>query len=570
MKRLIVILGLLAVSAGREAQCLEVTKKLLVINNLAESLTAVNLSDGAITTTESNVYGLAPNVITVHNGKGYVVNSRSHNISVIDLNDYSVERTIPLPDGSNPWDMEFVDVSTAYVTSYAYNKIYILDMTQDIISDSVGVGIAPGEMLRVGGVVYVLNTGFNLTDYSYARGSVTVIDIRSREEVITLPMPLNPQSVTTAPDGRIYILSTGDYFANFGKLTGIDIWTDVPGGMDSIAVGGSPSDIKFTPAGMGFIAAGGEWQSGTKGYVYLYKLHVGLIRGPENPVIVGNGAGRIMIDNATDEVFVSCFQDDNVQKLDPVTGEVLATYPAGDGAQAMALQYSITSDVTGAAGVHLEINSGSVGDSISITAFGMTIPSELSAHQNFGNAVEYFEIAAEADNFAALLTVSYSDSLLEELDIAENDLILSYFSETDMRWHSIPTVIDAAANTASAEVTHFSFWALADKHDDVISGVRTEPAVPQSFALFQNYPNPFNPVTTIAFSLPKKEMIRLTVYNILGQPVRRLLAGTMPAGEHRITWDGRTDAQQTVAAGVYFYRIEAGNFSAVKKMLYLR
>ncbi len=571
MKRLIVILTLLAAFAGREAQCLEITKKLLIINNLAESLSAVDLRTGTITHTESNVYGLAPNAITVHNGRGYVVNSLSHDISVIDLEDYSVLETISLPGGSNPWSMVFTGLNEAYVTSYMYNRVYVLDVSRGAVTDSITVGMAPGEMLRVDTHVYVLNSGFDFSDYSYSQGTVSVINTRSREEAARLSVPLNPQSITLAPNGKIYVLSTGDYFAHFGKIAVIENAGGAPVVVDSVVTGGSPGDIKFTSAGKGFIAAGGEWGSGTKGYVYLYDSEIdSVLHGADNPIIVGNGAGRILIDNATDDVFVSCFQDDNVQKLNPANGAVIAAYEAGDGAQAMALHYLVRSDTIGVSTVRLEINSGSIGDSVSLESFGNAVPSELSSRQNFTNAVEYFHIDAEVNNFSAVLTVSYSDSLLDVLGVSEDNLILSYFSDADSRWHAVPTVINAAGNTASAEVTHFSYWALADKTDDLIAAIGDARSVPNGYSLAQNYPNPFNPATTISFTLPKDDRVVLTAYNILGQRVKRLVSGALPAGEHRVVWDGTSDAGKTVAAGVYFYRIEAGAFSAVKKMLYLR
>jgi hypothetical protein len=97
---------------------------------------------------------------------------------------------------------------------------------------------------------------------------------------------------------------------------------------------------------------------------------------------------------------------------------------------------------------------------------------------------------------------------------------------------------------------------------------------PESFALFQNYPNPFNPVTTIRYSLPVPSKITLTIFNILGQKVKTLVDEVVEAGEHRVRWDGTNSSGNTVATGVYFYRIEAkgiGNnapgFTNVKKML---
>lgn len=94
--------------------------------------------------------------------------------------------------------------------------------------------------------------------------------------------------------------------------------------------------------------------------------------------------------------------------------------------------------------------------------------------------------------------------------------------------------------------------------------------LPGGFALSQNYPNPFNPTTHIAFSLPHRARVRLEVFNTLGQQVRKLLDDDLPAGEHAVEWDGRTDARQPVSSGVYFYRLMTDHFSSVRQMVLVK
>lgn len=89
--------------------------------------------------------------------------------------------------------------------------------------------------------------------------------------------------------------------------------------------------------------------------------------------------------------------------------------------------------------------------------------------------------------------------------------------------------------------------------------------LPTSYALKQNYPNPFNPSTEIAFDLPSKSKVRLAVYNILGQEVTTLVNKDMVAGQHTVQWDGSGQA-----SGVYFYKIEAGDYSQTRKMILVK
>lgn len=88
---------------------------------------------------------------------------------------------------------------------------------------------------------------------------------------------------------------------------------------------------------------------------------------------------------------------------------------------------------------------------------------------------------------------------------------------------------------------------------------------PAKFSLSQNYPNPFNPSTTITFELSKDEKVSLKIYNSLGQEVTTLINKEMSRGKHNITWNA-----QKIASGIYFYNIDTGYNSAVKKMILLK
>jgi hypothetical protein len=90
-------------------------------------------------------------------------------------------------------------------------------------------------------------------------------------------------------------------------------------------------------------------------------------------------------------------------------------------------------------------------------------------------------------------------------------------------------------------------------------------AVASDFALEQNYPNPFNPVTTIAFSLAERSLVKLAVYDLTGREVARLLNEERDAGNHAVTFDAGT-----LPTGVYFYQLQAGSFAAVRKLILMK
>jgi len=94
--------------------------------------------------------------------------------------------------------------------------------------------------------------------------------------------------------------------------------------------------------------------------------------------------------------------------------------------------------------------------------------------------------------------------------------------------------------------------------------------VPVDYSLLQNYPNPFNLETSIPYALPQKAQVKLTIYNLLGQRVKVLVDGEQSAGEYIEYWNGTTESGKEVATGLYFYRLEAGDYVKSHKMLLLK
>jgi hypothetical protein len=108
-------------------------------------------------------------------------------------------------------------------------------------------------------------------------------------------------------------------------------------------------------------------------------------------------------------------------------------------------------------------------------------------------------------------------------------------------------------------VIHVTMWVNPEGVPEAVT------AIPTEFRLDQAYPNPFNPITTIPFALRERTHAKLAVYNIMGQRVAMLVDGMLEAGEHRVTFDG-----SNLASGLYFYRLEAGSFVQIRKVVMLK
>ena len=94
--------------------------------------------------------------------------------------------------------------------------------------------------------------------------------------------------------------------------------------------------------------------------------------------------------------------------------------------------------------------------------------------------------------------------------------------------------------------------------------------IPLTFELQQNYPNPFNPSTVISYQLPQNELVNLEIYNALGEKVRTLVNETQDTGKYDVIWDGKNNFGNQLSSGIYLYRLTAGNYVKVMKMVLLR
>ena len=116
---------------------------------------------------------------------------------------------------------------------------------------------------------------------------------------------------------------------------------------------------------------------------------------------------------------------------------------------------------------------------------------------------------------------------------------------------------------------------IADVNGNILKGITistptVESGLPADYTLMQNYPNPFNPVTIINYSLPKKSAVSLVIYDMLGREVKTLVSEEKDAGYYSVEWRGENNLGQKTASGMYIYKLKAGNFTSVKKMLILK
>ncbi|MEE9443291.1 MAG: C1 family peptidase [candidate division Zixibacteria bacterium] len=102
-----------------------------------------------------------------------------------------------------------------------------------------------------------------------------------------------------------------------------------------------------------------------------------------------------------------------------------------------------------------------------------------------------------------------------------------------------------------------------DVNDDISPG-------PVMYSLKQNYPNPFNPSTVFDYTVETRSHVTISIFNILGQPVKTLVDEVKSAGTHSISWDGTNEDGKPMSTGIYFYRITSGDYTETRKMILLK
>lgn len=295
-----------------------------VVNNLSETVSIYyeardTLFEDAIAT------GVTPNEIFETGGVAYIVNSGFGgipSIQMIDLSTNKILKEIQLPPGSNPWTIT-KSSSRFFVTLAARNMVYIYDESFNLI-DSLEIGRWPEGIIYYKKSILVASTGLK-PDYTYGRGYVYIIkNPDSVPTVDSIPVKTNPQDFAISPDGRVFVLCTGDYNTEDGWILEID--PESSSIVDSVHIGGYPGDITSAEGSI-FVS---DWFNG----LIAYNLNT-----KEDTVIsTGYGSSRLFAKNG--KVYLTVFSSSEMNYLlildaTSYTIEKTVELGVGKGAQAI-------------------------------------------------------------------------------------------------------------------------------------------------------------------------------------------------------------------------------------------
>ncbi len=205
------------------------------------------------------------------------------------------------------------------------------------------------------------------------------------------------------------------------------------------------------------------------------------------------------------------------------------------------------------------------------------IDEAMATANNTDNANEWYPGHTSSGHYRVAL--EQADGLWElekDLDNGDSgDPFPGSTNKTSFTGLSTPSSNDYNDQNTLVSVTNISVSASTMTADLAVSLIADvddysyDAALPQAYSLAQNWPNPFNPTTQITFALPEGGRVNLTIYNLLGEKVEEVVDGFLPAGTHTLTWQAQ-DNGQSLASGVYLYKLVTDGTSLTRKMVLLK
>ncbi len=184
----------------------------------------------------------------------------------------------------------------------------------------------------------------------------------------------------------------------------------------------------------------------------------------------------------------------------------------------------------------------------------------------------YSYIRMEDNNKAIIINNFYGNNVHVTVNVPVDTLNL----DPNKTWYANDLLNKTSEQVSNVSLSNLTVDLFAYQSKIIVldnsplTGVKESVQHPLTYNLLQNYPNPFNPSTTITYEIPNTEKVNLVIYDILGRKIKTLVNNVQTAGRYKVVWNGKNNFNQQVASGIYFYRMQGGNFATVKKMILLK
>jgi YVTN family beta-propeller protein len=449
----------------------------------------------------------------------------STNVAVIDGNADTLLVNIPLGASSG----------YGIAANATTNRIYVADNSGNarliVINGATNTVLTP---ITLSGSPYGVAVNESTNQIYVTDGSSSLFVINgSTNAVTTVSVGNGVRNLAINPvTNRVYVSNYNDNSISVVNTTTNTLVTTIPScGGGFIAVNTNTNKIYSTLSG------------GNK---------VNVIDGSTNTVTttvnVGNNTEGIDVNTTTNRVYVANRDDNSVSIIDGSTNIVIGspvtvgTYPVGLAVNPVTNRIYTT-------------NEGNY--TVSSINANLTLPVELSSFtaKAIPTAVQLIWTTATEKNNAGFSIERSSDAKT----FATIGFLKGFGTTTE------PKTYNFTDRNASGKVTYRLKQIDFDGKYEYSKTVEAEAATPKAFSLEQNYPNPFNPTTNVGYVIPLTSAVTLRVYDVLGREVATLVNTTQSAGRYEVAFEA-----SKFASGVYFYRLQAGNFSEMKKMLLVK
>ena len=532
---------------------------------ISTSLSIINLDEPDIKQAVENEIiplGSVPSDVEIQDDLAYVVNTFSDNVQIVDLRNRVSLGTIPMGTGSLPQKIAFVSGSKAYVACNGTNDIRVVDVKGRSVINTIPGGLKPAGITIINDKAYVTNSAFVVDAISfqvtYEDSSVTVIDTRTDTVLRTIDVPTNATGITNDGESKVLVISQGDYGAILGNLVIIDANRDE---VEKVV------ELKATPASSLVINSMKHvfFNSGDGFFTNLGLMVYDLVREKwirdRNDALADFAGGTGLAVDSNDNIYVT-IPDWTGARLDEL--RVMApdetldrTYRVGPGASIVSI-----AQIQPVEAPPVDVNKDGVVDVTDLVLvasnFGETGVG-ISGDVNSDGVIDIFDLVLVAKRFGEDVAAAplNRQSIIDNRRLSivnarvNNTRIQQAISELESYPNQSP-IIRLVTDYLQAYLTATPSTVLVTK-------------------LLANFPNPFNPETWIPYHLAHDADVTFTIYDAKGAVVRELNLGHQPAGLYTdqakaAYWDGRSETGELVSSGVYFYRFQAGDYVAFRRM----
>jgi DNA-binding beta-propeller fold protein YncE len=498
-----------------------------VIGSLDGSVARVDLETGIVDPSVATT-GAVPNRIEASSDGTFalITTSAADAVDLFDVATESITSSVLLPAGTNPWAVEIAG-SRYFTTSLLHDRVYEIDPWSAALVDSFPTGIAPEGMCVADGKLYVANTGFDFTNFTYGPGSVTVFDLATNTVVETIPVALNPQECLAAADGFVHVVCTGDFFATTGAVSIIDPGTDTV--TATLPIAGFPGNGATDSSGVVYLLV---TTTAFTSEVWAYDASSRLFfHDGSNPLLptvdfLGNprlGQGGLL--------YVPDFPLDALLVEDPSLPGTPVPHLVGDGPVDLALierDGPVAIILSGLRATNLEE--------------GIQLSWRASVESNLSEfAVDRAPAGGAFQRAASDLPVESEAAWLDRAVVPGNTYLYRV-GGVDLR----------------GEIT----W---------LPAVRIERARGrEEIAFVRVSPNPFREQTTIRLHAPPAVRAGVEIFDVGGRRIRSHDLGATGSSVVEWVWDGREASGLEVAPGAYHVRATIGSKVLTQRVLRVR